>query len=237
MIRRPPRSTLFPYTTLFRSNTCAYKNVGLAASRSEPLESGKYICRLDSCGYISGPVFYITFHANDHFALFITFFSKYLFRLPGHVTYNGAAELPPLRGVKLLPLPPDLCHGGTFRGLKLIGIGLDHLLGLFISWTGAVFRIGPPIFKANGHDGTCDCTAGHTLTSHTCPKPRCRPEQLIWNIYYPLVLERMENAFGAPETLHVILSGQFTHVFFFHSSDLPMVIYRLSFLRKQEYTL
>src|SRR3990167_8722215 len=135
MIRRPPRSTLFPYTTLFRSNTCAYKNVGLAASRSEPLESGKYICRLDSCGYISGPVFYITFHANDHFALFITFFSKYLFRLPGHVTYNGAAELPPLRGVKLLPLPPDLCHGGTFRGLKLIGIGLDHLLGLFISWT------------------------------------------------------------------------------------------------------
>src|SRR3989449_11592010 len=24
MIRRPPRSTLFPYTTLFRSNGCAY---------------------------------------------------------------------------------------------------------------------------------------------------------------------------------------------------------------------
>src|SRR2546427_2561872 len=24
MIRRPPRSTLFPYTTLFRSNCCAY---------------------------------------------------------------------------------------------------------------------------------------------------------------------------------------------------------------------
>ena len=25
MIRRPPRSTLFPYTTLFRSTACAYK--------------------------------------------------------------------------------------------------------------------------------------------------------------------------------------------------------------------
>src|SRR5688572_32307567 len=27
MIRRPPRSTLFPYTTLFRSNAYQYKNV------------------------------------------------------------------------------------------------------------------------------------------------------------------------------------------------------------------
>src|SRR5256885_11720060 len=27
MIRRPPRSTLFPYTTLFRSNTFAYGSV------------------------------------------------------------------------------------------------------------------------------------------------------------------------------------------------------------------
>src|SRR3712207_7182588 len=26
MIRRPPRSTLFPYTTLFRSNTTAYRS-------------------------------------------------------------------------------------------------------------------------------------------------------------------------------------------------------------------
>src|SRR3712207_8009257 len=26
MIRRPPRSTLFPYTTLFRSSVAAYKN-------------------------------------------------------------------------------------------------------------------------------------------------------------------------------------------------------------------
>src|SRR3712207_8230032 len=32
MIRRPPRSTLFPYTTLFRSsekNTCVYDNISL----------------------------------------------------------------------------------------------------------------------------------------------------------------------------------------------------------------
>src|SRR5574340_1466974 len=31
MIRRPPRSTLFPYTTLFRSAQC-WKNVGIAGS-------------------------------------------------------------------------------------------------------------------------------------------------------------------------------------------------------------
>src|SRR2546427_2195438 len=31
MIRRPPRSTLFPYTTLFRSSTSAFiKGIGLA---------------------------------------------------------------------------------------------------------------------------------------------------------------------------------------------------------------
>src|SRR5258708_18743838 len=29
MIRRPPRSTLFPYTTLFRSGACAEKTVTL----------------------------------------------------------------------------------------------------------------------------------------------------------------------------------------------------------------
>src|SRR5256885_9789863 len=32
MIRRPPRSTLFPYTTLFRS-TCALPNISQAALR------------------------------------------------------------------------------------------------------------------------------------------------------------------------------------------------------------
>src|SRR3712207_7932372 len=31
MIRRPPRSTLFPYTTLFRSCACAIQNMWLAA--------------------------------------------------------------------------------------------------------------------------------------------------------------------------------------------------------------
>src|SRR5690625_6661155 len=32
MIRRPPRSTLFPYTTLFRSSTCATKWSTIALS-------------------------------------------------------------------------------------------------------------------------------------------------------------------------------------------------------------
>src|SRR5438876_3829167 len=29
MIRRPPRSTLFPYTTLFRSDSCSTRSTGL----------------------------------------------------------------------------------------------------------------------------------------------------------------------------------------------------------------
>src|SRR3712207_8980630 len=33
MIRRPPRSTLFPYTTLFRSTTELYRTIGMKADR------------------------------------------------------------------------------------------------------------------------------------------------------------------------------------------------------------
>src|SRR5258708_24243793 len=42
MIRRPPRSTLFPYTTLFRSVICDQRGCGLAGFT------------LDSKGYSSG---------------------------------------------------------------------------------------------------------------------------------------------------------------------------------------
>src|SRR2546430_4824313 len=34
MIRRPPRSTLFPYTTLFRSKAIRERNIGLLSSVS-----------------------------------------------------------------------------------------------------------------------------------------------------------------------------------------------------------
>src|SRR2546430_9233073 len=38
MIRRPPRSTLFPYTTLFRSDASAYRPPLVAAFRSLKVE-------------------------------------------------------------------------------------------------------------------------------------------------------------------------------------------------------
>src|SRR5256885_5616920 len=38
MIRRPPRSTLFPYTTLFRSRDRAVQDLRLAASERHDLE-------------------------------------------------------------------------------------------------------------------------------------------------------------------------------------------------------
>src|SRR3712207_7701682 len=41
MIRRPPRSTLFPYTTLFRSSTAS----GSATRGSEPLQRAKVTAR------------------------------------------------------------------------------------------------------------------------------------------------------------------------------------------------
>src|SRR5260221_6481664 len=40
MIRRPPRSTLFPYTTLFRSRTIAAKSRSAASAPAQP-EAGR----------------------------------------------------------------------------------------------------------------------------------------------------------------------------------------------------
>ena len=50
MIRRPPRSTLFPYTTLFRSQHTIFAEAVLA-QKYRVLSDGKYI---------GGPAFYIT---------------------------------------------------------------------------------------------------------------------------------------------------------------------------------
>src|SRR5438067_10185551 len=45
MIRRPPRSTLFPYTTLFRSDPAQFNNL-IVANR------GPYAVKLSDIGYV-----------------------------------------------------------------------------------------------------------------------------------------------------------------------------------------
>src|SRR2546422_4786050 len=51
MIRRPPRSTLFPYTTLFRSRTASYLHVGrLAVQREGPGERARRALMPDPSG-------------------------------------------------------------------------------------------------------------------------------------------------------------------------------------------
>src|SRR2546422_7707510 len=63
MIRRPPRSTLFPYTTLFRSETLADSRFSLAESRllwelAQRVAGDRKSTRLNSShGYISYAVF------------------------------------------------------------------------------------------------------------------------------------------------------------------------------------
>src|SRR5256885_6354446 len=47
MIRRPPRSTLFPYTTLFRSPRVPEPGAGAVAGRRAPAaRPGRHRCRL-----------------------------------------------------------------------------------------------------------------------------------------------------------------------------------------------
>src|SRR3989337_3501434 len=61
MIRRPPRSTLFPYTTLFRSTAVALEPNGASGSRPSPASSAsrdRKSTRLNSShGSISYAVF------------------------------------------------------------------------------------------------------------------------------------------------------------------------------------
>src|SRR6266571_7700949 len=40
MLRRPPRSTLFPYTTLFRSHTCCWSTLGRTSTATRPRTAG-----------------------------------------------------------------------------------------------------------------------------------------------------------------------------------------------------
>src|SRR2546426_1307526 len=51
MIRRPPRSTLFPYTTLFRSISHSRATTSAALPLEEPPAE-----RFGSCGFSTGPV-------------------------------------------------------------------------------------------------------------------------------------------------------------------------------------
>src|SRR2546426_6866484 len=46
MIRRPPRSTLFPYTTLFRSHA---RRVGLGGAQHDPVDGGEGAVPRDRC--------------------------------------------------------------------------------------------------------------------------------------------------------------------------------------------
>src|SRR5690242_21063547 len=54
MIRRPPRSTLFPYTTLFRSVECTWRGFLLLRNPATPRKGGGWAtrrileCRTDS---------------------------------------------------------------------------------------------------------------------------------------------------------------------------------------------
>src|SRR5260370_9603261 len=55
MIRRPPRSTLFPYTTLFRSNLCRLVNIFCDDNRSRvqlpPLDLARF--EPAPCGFVA----------------------------------------------------------------------------------------------------------------------------------------------------------------------------------------
>src|SRR3712207_8983322 len=56
MIRRPPRSTLFPYTTLFRSVPCALISMGIALRRYGIAEGWKLPALLSGLKLVIHPL-------------------------------------------------------------------------------------------------------------------------------------------------------------------------------------
>src|SRR2546426_6221524 len=118
MIRRPPRSTLFPYTTLFRSRRVAWgpRPPAPAVPLGEGLETSRFRFR----------VIHTPGHATDHVALFEPergwLFSGDLYLAP-RLRYLRADEdvyamMDSLRrGVGLAPPVPFFPHpGGAGRG-------------------------------------------------------------------------------------------------------------------------
>src|SRR2546429_5415537 len=78
MIRRPPRSTLFPYTTLFRSHALAIARVEVLCQPSriflvagtEEFDQDRKSTRLNSShGYISYAVFCLKKKKNSHIVI------------------------------------------------------------------------------------------------------------------------------------------------------------------------
>src|SRR5258707_10181595 len=101
MIRRPPRSTLFPYTTLFRSQTRQLEHAGSAG------------------GIIVRAVMYLTFarrqtdrkstrlnssHANISYAVFCL--KKKKLQGPSRERRGHRVHEPPARRARLVPASP-----------------------------------------------------------------------------------------------------------------------------------
>src|ERR1051326_681941 len=73
MIRRPPRSTLFPYTTLFRSYT--FDQIDLTNVLHAPTTVGHHYFGTDEIGrdYLSRVIYGI--RTSEQVGLFVAFFS------------------------------------------------------------------------------------------------------------------------------------------------------------------
>src|SRR3712207_7736556 len=69
MIRRPPRSTLFPYTTLFRSHEAGWRKPALAKEpRRALLEQARCSGHVNELS-IDGPLSRVAFHHRLHACL------------------------------------------------------------------------------------------------------------------------------------------------------------------------
>src|SRR5256885_6120976 len=132
MIRRPPRSTLFPYTTLFRSGQALTQaGVTLAALRDERRRLQKDSSGSQSHALDSGPAMSMLV-ATPRQHVWRSSLAFVSFALGGVWALAGAMKLLFGIAISFVLLPPF--------GLERINAGLSLLVALVLFGIGALLR-------------------------------------------------------------------------------------------------
>src|SRR2546430_11668202 len=98
MIRRPPRSTLFPYTTLFRSVICIASVIGTVLKQHEPV--GNYVNQFGPFWADRKSTRLNSSHSQISYAVFC------LKKNQNNIPHLSHSTFPPLPACSIIGQPP-----------------------------------------------------------------------------------------------------------------------------------
>src|ERR1039458_2774755 len=166
MIRRPPRSTLFPYTTLFRSQTST-SELQFRARKAPVCNTGRQICAClgQQCAKV---VFLITRKSGEPHSLA----SGVILVADGYIATNyHALEGADAVEIRFFSEPENSEDYTAFKAVKLLYADSDHDIAILVAGIAAPPRrvlyccheaspVGHPADRAPGRPGA------HRATRH-----------------------------------------------------------------------